>query len=162
MLRRRSVLLSWPAPVKTALDGASEVTMQTGEGGCLCGKIRYRTAGQPTTSMVCHCQTCRRAAASPVVAWITVPRSQFQFILGRPSEFHSSDPVRRTFCASCGTPLTYEHSNSPASIDITTCSLDDPGAFPPTHHSWLSHDISWVRFGDGLPTFQQSRHGETV
>ena len=129
------------------------------EGGCVCGKIRYRAAGRPTNTMVCHCQTCRRVAAAPVVAWVTFPKSRFQFTLGGPSEFRSSAPVRRTFCAACGTPLTYEHSGSLASIDITTCSLDDPAAFPPTHHSWLSHDIGWVRFGDGLPAFQQFRPG---
>jgi len=35
----------------------------------------------------------------------------------------------------------------------------DPEQFPPTHHSWLSDDLEWLRFGDGLPTFQQSRSG---
>ena len=132
------------------------------EGGCFCGKVRYRVKGEPANTMVCHCQTCRRVAAAPVVAWVTFPVSAFQFILGSPSEFSSSAPVRRTFCSACGTPLTYVHSGSPSSIDITTCSLDDPAAFPPTHHSWLSHDIGWVRFGDGLPTFQQSRPGGSI
>jgi len=44
----------------------------------------------------------------------------------------------------------------------TTCSLDSPGAFSPTHHSWLSHGVEWVRFGDGLPTFQQWRNDNAV
>lgn len=127
------------------------------EGGCFCGAIRYRADGKPTNSMVCHCRTCRRVAAAPVVAWVTVPIAQFQLLRGTPSEFHSTPPVRRTYCAACGTPLTYEHGDSPDSIDITTCSLDDPDQFPPTHHSWLSHDLRWLCFGDGLPTFQQSR-----
>jgi hypothetical protein len=127
------------------------------EGGCLCGAVRYRADGQPTNSMVCHCRTCRRTAASPAVAWVTFPKARFQFVRGRPSEFRSSQPVLRTFCGACGTPLTYEHADSASFIDVTTCSLDDPGSFPPTHHSWLSHDIAWVRFADGLPTFQQSR-----
>jgi hypothetical protein len=108
--------------------------------------------------MICHCQTCRRVAASPVIAWVTFPTAQFQFLQGRPSEFRSSELVRRTFCAACGTPLTYEHRDSVGFVDITTCSLDQPEAFPPTHHSWLSHNLAWVRFGDGLPTFQESRH----
>jgi hypothetical protein len=112
--------------------------------------------------MVCHCQTCRRIAASPVVAWVTFSKAQVEFTRGRPAEFHSSPPVRRTFCNSCGTPLTYEHSGSPSSVDLTTCSLDDPDAFPPTHHSWLSHDLDWVRFGDGLRTFPQSRPGSAA
>lgn len=127
------------------------------EGGCMCGAIRYRVTGDPTNSMVCHCRTCRRVAASPVVAWVTFPAARFQLIQGRPSEFHSSKPVRRTFCAACGTPLTYEHSDSNDFVDVTTCSLDDPNRFPPTHHSWQSHDLAWVRFGDGLPAFQESR-----
>ena len=127
------------------------------EGGCLCGAVRYRATGEPANSMICHCRTCRRAAASPVVAWVTFAIAKFQFTSGRPVQFSSSPPVRRSFCGSCGTPLTYEHSDSPSTIDITTCSLDDQQSFPPTHHSWLSDDIAWVRFGDGLPTFQQFR-----
>jgi hypothetical protein len=128
------------------------------EGGCMCGAIRYRISGKPMNSMVCHCETCRRVAASPVVAWVTFQTSQFQLLRGNPSEFHSSQPVRRTFCPGCGTPLTYEISDSVGFVDITTCSLDNPELFPPTHHSWLGHNLSWVRFGDGLPTFQESRH----
>jgi len=107
--------------------------------------------------MICHCQSCRRVAAAPVVAWITFPIAEFRLLRGHPSEFHSSEPVRRTFCAVCGTPLTYEHRDGGGFVDVTTCSLDDVNLFPPTHHSWLSHDIAWVRFGDGLPTFQESR-----
>lgn len=127
------------------------------EGGCLCGAIRYRVTGAPTNSMVCHCQSCRRAAGSPVVAWVTFPTDHFQLLRGEPSQFRSSRPVRRTFCAACGTPLTYEHQDAPRTIDVTTCSLDNPNLFPPTHHSWLSHDLAWVRFGDDLPTFQEWR-----
>ena len=63
----------------------------------------------------------------------------------------------RTFCRQCGTPLTYRHESSPETLDVATGTLDDPNAFPPTHHSWLSHGLSWVKFGDGLPTFPESR-----
>ena len=107
--------------------------------------------------MICHCQTCRRAAGSPVVAWLTFATADFRFSKGKPVGFSSTPPVRRTFCGSCGTPLTYARVDAPDSIDVTTCSLDDPQAFPPTHHSWLSDDVAWVRFGDGLPAFRQSR-----
>ena len=127
------------------------------EGGCACGAIRYRVEGRPSNSMVCHCQTCRRVSASPVVAWVTFERAGFAILKGQPLEYASSPPVRRTFCATCGTPLTYQHHDHAASIDITTCSLDDPSVFPPTHHSWLSHDIAWLRFADGLPTYQEWR-----
>ena len=127
-------------------------------GGCFCGTIRYEAAGQPSNMMVCHCATCRRVAASPVVAWVTFERARFAFVKGDPASFHSSAPVTRTFCRDCGTPLTYAHADSPATVDVATCSLDRPDAFPPTHHSWLSHDVAWVRFGDGLPAFPEFRN----
>jgi hypothetical protein len=127
------------------------------DGGCICGAVRYRVEGRPTNTMVCHCRSCRRVAAAPVVAWVTFAESRFEWTQGQPSEFSSSEPVRRTFCPTCGTPLTYQHRDSADSIDVTTCSLDEPELFPPTHHSWLSHDLSWVRFGDGLPTFPEWR-----
>lgn len=128
------------------------------DGGCACGAVRYRVTGPCTNSMICHCRTCRRTAASPVVAWVTFPVEHFSFLHGQPAEYRSSTPVRRMFCRACGSHLTYTHTNEPAIVDVTTCSLDDPGAFPPTHHSWLSHDIAWVGFADGLPTFKRSRY----
>ena len=127
------------------------------EGGCYCGAVRYRIAAAPSNTMVCHCQTCRRISGAPVVAWLTFPRSAFEFTKGTPAEFKSSEPVTRSFCPSCGTHLTYQTSNYPDTLDVTTCSLDQPSAYPPTHHSWLSHDVAWVRFGDGLPSFPEWR-----
>ena len=129
-------------------------------GGCLCGAVRYRITGKPTNTMICHCESCRRAAAAPVVAWLTFPKSRMRWSKGKPVAFRSSPPVRRTFCGACGTPLTYTHERSPKAIDVTTCSLDAPDAFPPTHHSWLSDDLAWVRFGDRLPTFPKFRPAE--
>src|SRR5262245_41313341 len=93
------------------------------EGGCVCGAVRYRVTGRPANTMVCHCRTCRRVAASPVVAWVTFPSAQFEWLQGIPSSFRSSAPVRRTFCGACGTQLTYQHDDAPDSVDITTCSL---------------------------------------
>ena len=43
------------------------------EGRCYCGALRYRLAAAPAGSMVCHCRTCRRLFAAPVVAWLSVP-----------------------------------------------------------------------------------------
>jgi hypothetical protein len=130
------------------------------QGGCMCGAIRYSATANPANSMICHCQSCRRSAASPVVAWVTFAKSEFRFTRGTPLEYQSSPKVRRRFCGACGSPLVYEHLDTADFVDVTTCSLDAPWGFPPTHHSWLSDDIGWVKFGDGLPTFERSRFGD--
>ena len=126
-------------------------------GGCYCGAVRYEADGACSNTMVCHCQSCRRVAAAPVVAWVTFPASTFRFTAGQPKTFKSSAKVVRAFCPDCGTPLTYQHDTYVDAIDVATCSLDEPERFPPTHHSWLAHDLHWVKFGDGLPTFREFR-----
>ncbi len=128
------------------------------EGGCFCGAIRYRLTGRPHGSMVCHCATCRRLFAAPVVARLSVPAASFELMQGAPATFSTSAPVTRWFCGRCGTHVAYASREEPASVEVSTCSLDEAAATPPTHHSWLSHDLPWTRFGDGLPTFPRSRH----
>jgi hypothetical protein len=117
--------------------------MRIMQGGCLCGAIRYQITGTPRSSVICHCASCRRASGAPTVAWLTVDRDRFEVLRGATRAFNSSPGVIRRFCADCGSALTYENSKSPATIDITTASLDDPGAFPPTVEVWLDHRIFW-------------------
>jgi len=125
-------------------------------GGCLCGAIRYVARTRPTISMICHCRSCRRAAGSPAVAWLTFAARDVEIVRGTPHAFHSSPPVTRTFCAGCGTPLTYVSTARPEEIDVTTASLDRPERFPPTYHAWRGDGIDWARFADDLPTYIRS------
>jgi hypothetical protein len=129
-------------------------------GGCRCGALRYVARGTPSASMLCHCRSCAHAAGAPAVAWITVEADGFAWERGTPAAFHSTPPVTRTFCATCGTSLTYAETARPHQIDVTTATLDDPEAFPPTYHAWLHDGPRWLRFGDGLPAYEQSRPGD--
>ncbi|MBL8550763.1 MAG: GFA family protein [Hyphomonadaceae bacterium] len=129
------------------------------EGGCHCGAVRYRLDRAPEASMVCHCRSCQRVTGAPIAAWVSAEKARFHLIRGEPKRYASSPDVERTFCGGCGTQLTYAQRGAPDEIDVATASLDEPGAFPPTHHSWLEDNIGWVRFGDGLPEFRKSRFG---
>jgi hypothetical protein len=117
--------------------------MQITQGGCLCSAIRFRISGEPAISSICHCATCRRASAAPAVAWLTVERGQFEILSGNPRTYRSSQGVIRRFCGACGSQLSYESESSPATIDITTASLDNSNLFPPTMEVWLEHKLSW-------------------
>ena len=117
--------------------------MQIIEGGCLCSAIRFRISGEPVFSSICHCATCRRASAAPMVAWLTFDRGQVEMLSGVPRIYHSSQGVVRRFCGTCGSQLSYESIESPTTIDITTASLDNPNLFPPTLEVWLEHRVSW-------------------
>jgi hypothetical protein len=133
------------------------MAIQALEGGCFCRAIRYRLTEHPHGSMVCHCRSCRRLFAAPVVAWLSVPAAHFAFTQGTPNIFSTSAPITRWFCGHCGTHVAYVSRDEPDYVEVSTCSLDDASATPPTHHSWLSHDLPWTTFGDGLPAFPRSR-----
>lgn len=127
------------------------------EGGCLCAAVRYRLSGAPLVSSVCHCQSCRKASASPSVAWLTVDRSAFQLLGGTLRRFASSPGVVRSFCGHCGSPLTCESEAEPEVLDITTASLDEPARCPPTREVWLEHRVDWQMVNPDLALYARSR-----
>ena len=89
--------------------------------------------------------------------WVTFPTEAFRVTAGELRRLRSSPPVLRGFCANCGTPLTYQRDDRPGEIDVTTATLDDPNAFPPTYHAQLIDDVTWLKFGDGLPAYREWR-----
>ena len=69
--------------------------------------------------------------------------------------YASSPGVVRRFCGTCGTSLAYE--SKPDEVDVTTCSLDQPGEVPPLDHTYVGEKLPWDVLCDGLPAFPQAR-----
>lgn len=142
--------------------GQEEATVKHSEGGCLCGAVRFRATGVPSSSVICHCRTCRKASGAPSVGWLTFDRSNLELVRGVLRRFVSSPGVERTFCGDCGSPLTYASARTPSSIDITTISLDDPSAFPPTGEVWVSHKLGWETGDPKLTQYPTDSSGEPL
>jgi hypothetical protein len=134
----------------------------TREGGCLCRAVRYRVHGEPEASGICHCETCRRIASAPSLPFVVFRSEQFAIIRGWPVEFRSSPPVTRSFCGTCGSPLTYRNAEGAGRIDIMTCSLDDAQAFTPTFHVGASDKLDWEPVSNGLPVYLTTRKAGRV
>ena len=126
-------------------------------GRCLCGAISLSAGAPLYAPTLCHCASCRRASGSHAVGWVTVAASAFSFTQGRPKAYHSSPEVIRTFCGTCGSPLTYEHRRRPGEIDLTIGSLDLAEKYAPADHIWMQDAVGWDRPGDGLPQRMQVR-----
>jgi hypothetical protein len=120
-------------------------------GGCLCGAVRYRAEGPPRSSSTCHCRSCRLASGAVSVAWFVVPLQRFRWTAGEPARFRSSAQVTRSFCGRCGTPVAYQHDDSPGDIELTTATLDHPERLPPTREIWLSQKVPWAAADPALP-----------
>lgn len=125
--------------------------MTVHEGGCLCGAVRYRIAEPARFSTMCHCRSCRLATGAPAAAFVGVMRPQFEEVRGARRIFASSPGVRRGFCGTCGTSLTYEGDAWSDEVHIYAATLDQPAAFPPTAHTYTVDRIAWFDPDDGLP-----------
>ena len=118
-------------------------------GGCQCGAVRYALSATPR-STVCHCRMCQRAVGNLFAALAQVRTSEIAWTRGEPTYFASSNLARRGYCRDCGTPLTFGDMAGDK-IEVTTGSLDDPGAFPMTEHFGVESRIGWVHLNPGLP-----------
>ena len=129
--------------------------------GCSCGYVRYRADGAATDATCCHCSICRRTSGAPFVGLVHGPGGVIPGGRGEPDR----PPVVRARHAHVlpalrSTPLTFRSSHTPAELDVTTCSLDNPEAVPPADHTWTSARLSWVKLDDGLPTFPAAPRDE--
>ena len=137
------------------MSQTSELGGPAATGGCLCGAIRYRADGPARSTSHCHCAACRRATGGPSLAWAIFDEGRVVFERGAPAIYQSSPGVERGFCPTCGTSLTYRRANRPGLFDVTTASLDDPEAFPPTKEIWCEQRLSWTAPNEDLPQFAQ-------
>jgi hypothetical protein len=110
------------------------------QGGCQCGRIRYRVKVTDDEAYLCHCRMCQRATGGVSIAFKNFPKADVTWET-QPDRFASSPIAQRGFCAACGTPLTYEAHEHPF-MDLTIGSFDDPSRFVPVEHSGCE---SWHR-----------------
>ena len=121
------------------------------EGGCRCGAVRYRAEGGPLWVTHCHCEECRRSSGAPVSTFVGVGAGGFAFVAGTPRAYESSPQVMRTFCGTCGTPLTYEAAVYPGEVHIMAGTLDRPESIVPGSHVYVRERMPWLTIGDELP-----------
>lgn len=119
-------------------------------GGCQCGAVRYRVVGEPLYPHLCHCRMCQKASGNFFMSLFAAERKNFAWTRGEPSWFHSSTPVRRGFCANCGTPLAFDTVGAD-SIAIAHGSLDDVAAVVPIEQSGVEGRVSFFNDLGHLP-----------
>ncbi|WP_189988784.1 GFA family protein [Thalassobaculum fulvum] len=121
------------------------------EGGCLCGRTRWRADGPVLHRVHCHCSLCRKGSGAVEVPWITVERRHFAWTGGPPTFYRSSAEGERGFCPVCGTKLTFTHDDVPDDIDLAVGSLDDAEAGYPLTQIHGESRVAWLSVDPQLP-----------
>jgi hypothetical protein len=76
-------------------------------GRCLCGAVRFAYDGTENWRAHCHCESCRRATASPMTTFLGVSDGRWRWTGAEPAAYVSSPGVTRSFCATCGSPVGF-------------------------------------------------------
>jgi hypothetical protein len=129
---------------------------RTASGGCRCGAIRLLASGQPLSVIYCHCKDCRRSSGAPVSLFAGYRTGQVEMERGTPKGYVSSPGIKRSFCAECGTPLSYEDRRLEGEVYLHVGVFDDPQTFEPEVHDWVSQKLSWFDLRDDLPRYEES------
>ncbi|TVY29543.1 hypothetical protein LHYA1_G001519 [Lachnellula hyalina] len=107
--------------------GAIEIT----NGSCLCGSITYTVSGTPSTTVLCHCTSCKKPSGSAFMANNFYEASKLN-ITGPTStlkKYNDTSPdaggfVQRYFCGDCGSNIFIKNSKWENAVIVATGTLD--------------------------------------
>ena len=122
------------------------------EGGCACGRVRFKARGAPKRVGLCHCLTCRKAHGAAFFPFAVYERGQV-LIVGELKSWLSSPDYDRAFCPNCGSPVIGRNG---AEVEVSLGSFDRENVLALGYESWIRHREHWLA---ALPVsqFEESR-----
>lgn len=82
---------------------------------------------------------------------------QVQWLCGKPTEYASSETIRRGFCAKCGSTLSYRSTQYPEYLTLAIASLENPESVSPTYHIHTASQMSWLPIRDDYPRYPKGK-----
>lgn len=120
---------------------------------CLCGAVTLEVEGSLGPVEACHCTKCRKWSGHVGVS-VEVPRSALTIHGAEHIKwYHSSEKVRRGFCANCGTPLFFDPIDKEKHdwIAIPMGAFDTPTETKLALHIFAAEKGDYYEITDGLP-----------
>jgi hypothetical protein len=93
------------------------------EGGCHCGRVRFRVTGDLAQTIDCNCSICIMKGFLHLI----VPRPQFELRTGcddLTTYRFNTGVAQHTFCRHCGVHPFYVPRSDPDKIDVNVRCLD--------------------------------------
>src|SRR5271167_493755 len=135
-----------------------EETMSTMEGGCACGRMRYRLASRPMFVHCCHCRDCQRQTGSAFVLNALIETDRVEKLSGEteavPVPTGSGRPQVIHRCAACHVAV-WSHCGGVLPLSfVRVGTLDEPSALPPDVHIYTRSKLPWVRLPADVPAVE--------
>ncbi len=110
-------------------------------GGCLCGAVRFKAAGEPKRVGLCHCTTCRKNTGGPYLAFAVYGLGSVAIEGALKSA--RAPTIDRRFCPRCGTLICLAEDEE-GEISLTLGAFDEPPAITPQYELWTGHRQDWL------------------
>ena len=121
---------------------------RTLEGGCQCGRVRYRIAGASEGLVICHCSECQRQTGSAFGMSLIVRKDDFSLLQGELKiTTRTADSGRRLnghFCPDCGVRIYHAVAAVPDKIRVRPGTLDDRSWLRPDKQIWVRSRVPWI------------------
>jgi hypothetical protein len=132
------------------------------EGGCLCGKVRFRTSQAPLRTMACHCNFCQRVTGSAYFAESMFAMDAVSFNDGTVTHYEhisagSKKKVFVHFCSNCGTTVSLTFERWPDIRGISRGCYDDPNAVTVSSHIWTQSAQTGIALPADVECFAGAR-----
>lgn len=130
------------------------------EGGCDCGKVRYRMLTAPLVVHCCHCRWCQRETGSAFVLNAMIEADRVQVLRGRPEIVHtpsaSGKGQKIARCPHCRVALWSHYAGAGDAVRfVRVGTLDDPDRLPPDIHIFTASKQPWVPLPPGTPAMRE-------
>jgi hypothetical protein len=123
------------------------------DGGCECGRVRYRLEGEPIFVNCCHCRQCQKLSGSAFAMNAMVERDLVAVTAGGDGIEAARGGGAR--CADCGVILWGTHRMFGESVVfLRVGTLDEGERVSPDAHFFLRSKHPWVTVAEGVPAFQ--------
>jgi hypothetical protein len=136
------------------------------EGGCACGRLRYRMRSAPMFVHCCHCKDCQRQTGSAFVLNALIEADRVVLHSGdpRPNAMPTDSGRPHTVfrCPDCGTAVWSEYGGRSALHFVRVGTLDDPRALAPDVHIYIRSKLPWVTLPEGVPAFEAYYDSKTL
>jgi len=114
------------------------------EGGCRCGKIRFRVSAPPLLTAACHCTGCQRMSASAFSLSLALPAAAFSIVTGEPVIGGMHGPARHYFCGWCLSWMFTRPDGLDDIVNLRASMLDRHEWFVPFVEFWTDEKLSWA------------------
>ncbi|MDQ2632752.1 MAG: GFA family protein [Pseudomonadota bacterium] len=119
-------------------------------GSCRCGAVRFEASAGPDHVSYCHCSDCRRATGAPVSAFVGFMADEVT-ITGDALRRFDNGAVTRSFCGTCGSPISYADARIGETLYFMLGAMDAPEKYKPTLHAYVREQLPYLHMPDGLP-----------